>query len=815
MNDLRLAFRALRKQPGFTAVAVLTLAFGIGVNVSLFGLISAFFLQPLPVKDSDRLVLVMQRSDVINLPYGHSYPDYLEYRRESKTIPDLVAYTPLPAHISARGQTPERTWIEVISPNYFALAAVSPVFGEFPRTADEAKGAPPSVVLSYRYWQQRFGANPNLVGQPITLNGRSFIVGAIAPPHFAGLSWAMAVSAWVPSGSIGALMNGGDEFRENRGAHAFRLIGRLAPGKTVAEARAEIDTIAHRLAAMYPAEHRNARIELIPENRARPDPAISGFLPIFAGVFIALVAFVLLIACANVANLMMSRALQRQRDLAIRAALGASRLRLVRLQVVESVALAIVAGGLGVLLAGWAGDALSSFVPAGDIPMNDDRPWDWRVYAFTVLASIAAGVLTGLWPARAATRFDLVESLKEGGSTIGSRRHVFRNMLVVGQVMMSVVVLAGAGLFVHSLQRLQHTALGFNPDGLVMASIDPGLQQYTETRGHQLVEEALRRAERLPSVTVATAVSHVPFDYGMQLSDVSIEGEIPGTKDNAVSAAYDTVGPHFFETFEAAIVRGRAFDATDTRTSRQVAVINETLAAKLWPRQDPIGKRLRRGRSGDDWLEVVGLARDGKYVMLAEQPRAYLYLPFAQNYQTPITIVVRSTSNAAALGPPLRRLVGELDPDLPVFNVRTMEDHLRTSVLALLPFRMGATMAAVQGGIGMLLAIMGLYAVVSYAVARRTREIGVRMALGAAQTDVLRLVVREGMWLSLAGLVIGLLIALGLGLVLSKVLYGVPSADVGVLAGVAALLLAVAALACYMPARRATRIDPLTALRTE
>ena len=815
MNDLRLGFRTLRRQPGFTAVAVLTLAFGIGVNTSLFGLISAFFLQPLPVKDSNRLVLVMQRSDIINMPYGHSYPDYLDYRRESKTLSELVAYTPMPVHISARGQAPERTWVEVISPNYFALAAVSPAFGEFPRAADENKGAPATVVLSHQYWQRRFGANPNIVGQPITLNGRAFTVSAIAPSHFTGLAWAMAVSAWVPSGSLGRLMTDGDGFRDSRGTPAFRLMGRLAPDATFAQARAEIDTIAHRLATAYPAEHKGARIQLMPENRARPDPAISGFLPIFAGVFMALVGLVLLIACANVANLMMSRALQRQRDLAIRGALGASRWRLVRLQVVESVLLAAAGGAVGLLLSLWAGDALTRFIPAGDIPTNQDHPWDWRVYAFTVLASVAAGVATGIWPARAATRFDLVESLKDGGNTVGSRRHIFRNLLVVGQVTMSVVVLAGAGLFLHSLQRLQGTALGFNPRGLVMASIDLGLQQYDERRGQQFLEEAIRRAETLPAVSSATVVSHVPFDYGMLLTDVSIDEEIPGAKDNALSVAYDNVGPHFFQTVETAIVRGRGFDTTDTRASRHVAVVNETLAAKLWPRQDPVGRRLRLGRTGNDWLEVVGVARDGRYVMLAEQPRPYVYLPFAQRYQSPATIVVRSTSDPAALAEPLRRLVSELDPDLPIFNVRTMDAHLKTSVLALLPFRMGTTMAAVQGAIGALLAVMGLYAVVSYAVARRTREIGVRLALGAAYTDVMRLVVREGMWLSIVGLGVGLILALGLGLVLSKVLYGVPSADAAVLGAVSLLLLIVAAAACYVPARRATRIDPLTALRQE
>ena len=815
MGDLRVPFRALRKQPGFTTVAVLTLAFGIGVNTSLFAIINAYYLQPLPVAGADRLVLVMQRSDVINMPYGQSYPDYLDYRRESKTFSDLTAYMPMAVHVSAPGHQPERTWIEVIAPNYFTLAGVAPAFGAFPDAGDEKKGSPAAVVLSYRYWERRFGGNPNIVGQPITLNGRTFTVSGIAPASFAGLAWAMAVSGWVPSGSMGVLMDGGDGFRDNRGAPAFRVMGRLATGKSLPEARAEIDTIARRLAAAYPAEHKGARIDLIAENRARPDPAISGFLPIFAGVFMALVAFVLLIACANVANLMMSRALQRQRDLAIRAALGASRLRLVRLQVVESLLLAVVAGALGLLLAQWVGAALVSFIPSSDIPMNEDHPWDWRVYAFTAVASLVVGIVTGIWPARTATRFDLVESLKEGGNTIGDRRHLFRNLLVVGQVTMSVVVLAGAGLFLHSLQRLQHAALGFDPQGLAMASIDLGLQQYSETRGQQFIEDALRRAETLPGVTSATVLSHVPFDYGMLISDISIDGEIPGTRDNAISTGYNVVGPRFFETFNADVVRGRPFDDRDTSQSHRVTIINETLAAKLWPRHDPIGRRLRLGRSGDDWLEVVGVARDGKYLMLAEQPRPYVYLPLAQHYQAPVTIVAKTASDPAGLAQPLQRIVNGLDPDLPVFNTRTMEAHLRTSIFGLLPFRIGATMAAVQGGIGMLLAIMGLYAVVSYAVARRTREIGVRMALGAAHNDVMRLVIREGMWLSLIGLVLGLTIALGLGLVLSKVLYGVPSADVSVMTSVSSLLLIVAAIACYVPARRATRIDPLTALRTD
>jgi predicted permease len=385
-------------------------------------------------------------------------------------------------------------------------------------------------------------------------------------------------------------------------------------------------------------------------------------------------------------------------------------------------------------------------------------------------------------------------------------------LLVIGQVTMSFAVLAGAGLFLHSLQRLQDVGMGFKPSGLMMMSVDLGLQQYSTDHGQQFIEELLTRTEALPGVTSATVTSHVPFDYGMQFADVSIGRDIPGATDGYFSTAFTVVGPRFFETAEATLTRGRGLDRSDTDRTQRVAVVNETMARTLWPGEEAIGRRLRVGRNGE-WIEVVGIARDGKYVMLTEAPRAYLYLPLSQHYQSPITLIARSVSDPTGLAKPLQRLLNEMDPDLPVFNVRTMESHIRDSVFALMPLRMGATMAGVQGLVGLLLAVLGLYAVVSYAVARRTREIGVRMALGAARSDVVRLVVREGMWLSLTGVGIGLVLALGLGLVLSKVLYGVAPADPGVLGTIALLLLVVSAVACYLPARRATRVDPMTALR--
>jgi predicted permease len=526
-----------------------------------------------------------------------------------------------------------------------------------------------------------------------------------------------------------------------------------------------------------------------------------------------MVALVLFIACANVANLMLSRAIARRKDLVIRSALGAGRLRLIRLQVVESLVLAGMAGVLGIVLARVAGPVLAGFAPAGDVPVNTEHGWDWRIYAFTVVVSALAGIAAGLWPALEASRFHLTEALKEGGGAgTGGARHPVLNLLVVGQVMLSVVVLACAGLFGQSLRRMQGMALGFRADDVLMMSLDLGRQRYPDARGRQFLDSLLERAAALPGVRGATLTQHVPFDYGMQITEVSTGGDLPGSKDGYVSSAFTIVGPDFFQTMGTALTRGRVLDRRDDAGSRRVAVVNATMARTFWPGRDPVGQRFRFGRGGD-WIEVVGVAEDGKYVMMAEAPRTYFYLPLAQNYRAPITLMLRTAGDPGGLARPVQELIRQMDPDLPVFNVRTMDRHIRESIFALMPLRLAATMAAFEGVLGLLLATMGLYAVVAYAARRRVHEIGVRIAIGARPADVVRLVVGKGMRLAVTGLVLGLLVAVGVGFALSHALYGLDRVAASVLVPVAVLLLAVAALACYVPARRATRVDPVTALR--
>ncbi len=816
-QDLRYGARMLMKSRGFTTAAVFTLALGISANITIFSIVSEYFFKPLPVKDPEQLVLVLQKNAVWNKPHGHSWLDFRDYRERLEVFSDMLAVAMGPAHLSVAGHQPDREWIEMVSGNYFSMLGVEPKLGRlFRREEGEKPGADPIVVLSHDYWQRKFGGDPSAIGKTININGHPFTIVGVAPETFGSAQWKLAPRAFVPASMLGQTRPDGEELLQARGAEIFKVMARLKSGVTVAQASAAVEIAGKQLARDYPDEHKEAKVFVAREQYCRPEPVAAEFMPLVASVFMAMVGLVLLIACANVANLMFSRAVVRQKEMGIRTAIGANRGRLIRQLLAESVLLACLAGVAGSLLANWSAYLLG-FMPtgAGDMPIRADKDsWDWRVFAFTFVMSVLAGVVTGLAPALRATRFDLQTTLKEGGGALlASSRHFFRSALVISQVTISVVVLIAGGLFVRSLQQVAASQLGFRSDHLLLASLDLGLQGYDDARQKQFHQQLLDRLKALPGVRSASLARIVPLSYDFEIALVASE-EKAGDKDSFTTVHANYVTPEYLTTMGVSVLKGRDFSQFDSETSTKVAIINATMAERLWPGQDALGRRFKVGAESD-FRQVVGVARNAKYVMLGEEPRPFFYEPLAQHHVSPVTLHLWTDGDPAALTPAVRDVLRQMDADLPIYNVRTMEEHLNDSAFAIMPLRYGAALAGAQGLLGLLLAAMGLYGVVSYVVSQRTREIGVRVALGARSFDILRLVVRDGLRLTLIGLAIGLLISLGFTAILTKVLYGLMPAATPVFAAVVVLLAGVAMLACYLPARRATKVDPMVALRCD
>jgi predicted permease len=819
-QDLRYGARILLKNRGFTAAAVFTLALGISANITIFSIISDFFFKPLPVKDPDQLALVLQKSAMWKMPHGHSWLDFRDYRERLDVFSDMLAVTMGPAHLSVEGRPPEREWIEIVSGNYFSTLGVEPRIGRlFRREEGEKPGADPIIALSYAYWQSKFGGDPKVIGRTINLNGHPFTVVGVTPETFGSAQWSMAPKAFVPASMLGQTRPDGEKLLQDRDAPIFKVMARLKPGVTISQAGAAVEIAARQLAREFPEEHKEAKVFVAWERHCRPEPTFVEFMPLAGSVFMFMVGLVLLIACANVANLMFSRAIARQREMAVRTAIGANRGRLIRQLLAESVLLAGLAGLIGAFLAHWSGYLLSLMpMGAGDIPVRIDRNYDWRVLAFTVLTSILAGVVTGLAPAMRATRVDLQAMLKEGGGALSaSSRHLFRSGLVISQVAVCVVVLIAGGLFVRTMQRVARADLGLRTDQLLLASLDLDLQGYDQARQKQFHQRLLDRLKGLPGVRSASLAAYVPFSYDFGIAQIASE-EKAGDKNNFATAHNNYISPDYLTTIGVSLLSGRAFTPLDNETAPKVAIINAFMAERLWPGpnalQDALGKRFKWGTDGDYW-QVVGVTRNAKYVMIGEEPRLFFYTPLAQQHRSPVTLSLWADVAPSTLAPAVRETLRQMDANLPIYNVRTMEEHLNDSAFAMMPLRYGAVLAGVQGLLGLLLAAMGIYGVVSYVVSQRTREIGVRMALGARRADILMIVVRDGLRLTLIGLAIGLLVAWGFNAILSKILYGLAPAAAPVFAAVVILISGVALLACYLPARRAAKVDPMHALRCE
>ena len=814
VQDLRHGVRIMRRNPGFVLVAVIVLGLGIGANAAIFGMVNALLLRPLPVVEPGRLVALR--------PVGtgnheendkFSYADLADLRGgAAEVLAGLLGRRFVHAAIGDEGAA-DVVWGELVTGDYFSVLGVQPLLGRgFLPDEDRTPGEKPVVVLGHHFWQDRFHADPAILGRTIRLNGHAFTVVGVAPPIFTGTQFALGMDFWVPLMMHAVVEPESAGMLENRAWHSLRVIGRLAPGATLAGARRAAATVADRLARDHPETNAGRSATVVPEFDGRNPPQVTAGLKLGAALGLAVAALVLLIACANVANLLLARAAARRREVGVRLSLGAPRRRLVRQLLTEGVLLAAAGGAFGILLATWSSDLLARFRPPIPFRLALDYTPDGRVLLFTAVVSILTVFVFALAPALQASRGDLVRLLHDRPAGRG-RRPRLGPALVVGQVALSFAILAAAGLFLRSLANATRIDPGFEPRGLALASFDLQLLGYDETRGRAFSEELLRRVRALPGVGDAAIVDNIPLDTNWNtVGPVLAEGQPLPEEGKGLRAEVAIASPGLFRTFGVVLARGRDFSERDTADATAVIVINETLTARLWPGEEAIGKRLRFGGADAPLREVIGVARDMKSRTLGEAPIPFLYLPLGQTYRSELTLLVRGERGTAGLLEAMRREVAGLDAGLPVYGLRTMEEHMG---YALWWTRMGATLAAVFGGLALLLATVGLGGLMAYTVRQRTREIGVRVALGARPADVQRLVLGRGLGLTLGGLGAGLVTALLVGQVMRSALYGVSAIEPAVLVAVSLLLGAAALLASWLPARRALRIEPMLALRSE
>ncbi|HTG16922.1 MAG TPA: ABC transporter permease, partial [Blastocatellia bacterium] len=753
-QDLRYGLRMLRKSPGFTLVAVLSLTLGIGANTAIFSLINTALLRPLPIAKPEQLVALNNAGSNHTFP-TFSYPNYKDFRDRNAVFSDLIGYRFTPISLSHDGIN-ERLWGYEVTGNYFAALGVNAVRGRLISSDDDAApGASPVAVVSYKGWQQRFGGEPGIIGRDVIVNGRSYTIIGVAPQGFYGTEIIAAPDMWFPV-AMQAQLEIGSKWLDDREIENLFVQGRLKSGVTVAQAQTALNDIALQLEREHPVENEDERVALSPPGLI--GNAFRGPVLGFAGLLMVVVGLVLLLACTNLANLLLARAADRRREIAVRLALGASRARLVRQLLTESLLLACGGGALGLLLAFKLVGLAVAFKPPIDVPLTIDLHMDYSVFIFACLISLATGVLFGLLPAWQATKTDLVPALKDEFSFGGYRRSWLKNSLIVFQVALSLVLLIGGGLMLRALQQAQSIDLGFTPQHAGEVSFDLRLQGYDEARGREFQKRLLDRVRALPGVQSAGIADLAPVDLHFSRDRVFIEGQPLERLTNAPVAMVNRASPGYFQAMDTRIVQGRDFTEHDDEKASRVAIVNETFARRFWPGEDAIGKRFSQGGPESPKREVIGVVQDGKYRGLNEDPKPFFSRPMWQTYSGSTTLIVRGAADPQALVALVRDEVQQLDPHLPLAS-RTLVERMN---LPLLPARIAASVLGVFGLVALALAAIGIYGVMSYAVAKRTHEIGIRMALGAQRADVLKLVIGQGLTLTLIGMTIGSLAALAL-----------------------------------------------------
>ena len=806
LRDSLYGIRLLLKKPGFAAVVVLTLALGIGANTAIFSVIDALLLSSLPYSESDRLVLFSTTTKAAQSTNNFSsFPDIEDWRASSSSFEEIASFKSAGFTMTGEGDA-ERVEAAQVSSGFFPILRVNPVRGRAFLPADDAPGSERVALVSHSFWQNRFGSDPGLIGRALTLNGNSYTVIGIMPADFNFPVHMDKAELWVSTAYEGSNLR-------SRGAQVTSAIARLKPGVTLAQAQAEMDGVMRGLEEKYPQTNTD-RVVLVTGLQDQMVSKVRFALWLLFGA----VGFVMLIACANVANLLLVRASSRQKEFAVRLALGASRARIIRQLLTESLALALLGGGMGLLLAVWGLDLLVALSPS-DLPRLDAIAIDGRVLGFTLAASILTGIIFGLAPALKFSRPDLNEGLKEGGrTTSGAGRNRLRGILVIAEVALSVVLLICAGLLVKSFLRLQQVDPGFNAERLLTLRISTARARYP--KGEQrvtFIEQVLNRVGGLPGVQSVAFVTPAPFTNNNINSDFVIEGRPAPPLGQGPGADVRAVTPGYFETMGIRLIRGRKFADDDRKGRVGVAIINEEAARRFWPDEDPLGQRLSSiGVGVDDdepeqW-EIVGIAGNVRHVSLDKGPRPEVYVPHRQQAWGWGHLVVRTATDPMSFAPAVRSEILAVDKDQPVYNVRPMDQMIASSFASQ---RFYMLLLGIFAAVGLVLALIGIYSVISYSVTESTREIGIRMALGAQRRDVLGMVLRNGMLMALCGIGLGLGLAWVVTRLMSSLLFDVSTTDPLIFLSISLVLLAMALLACYLPARKATTVDPMVALRYE
>jgi putative ABC transport system permease protein len=804
LQDLGYGARMLLAKPGFTIITILTLALGIGANTAIFTVVEAALLRGLPYNQPDRLFHLWETTPQKEYPQREfSYPDYQDYLA-NQVFEGVAAYTGGGGSVLTGRGEPERIFAPSVSANFFSLLGVAPIIGRTFSEGDDKPGASRVVVLSYGFWQRMFARDSGVVGQTLTINGTPQTVIGVMPPSF---TFAMR------PGDLWMAYQPSEVQLTRRFLHGTNLIARLKSGVSIEQAQSEMSSIALRIAAVHSDSHVGTGARLVPLH----EQIVGTVKPILFALLLAS-AFVLLIGCANVANLLLARSLGRQKEIAIRAALGARNSRIVRQLLTESLLMSLIGGLAGLLFAIWGVDALISLVPEAQLttmPFLRNARVNASALAFTFGLSLLTGIVFGLAPALAASKLDLHNTLKEGGrSGSGLERHRVRRLLVVAEIALAVVLLAGAGLMMKSLWRLMQVNIGFDPHNVLSMTVAlPGSKYQEQSRIASFQDQLTARVSSLPGVAGAGLIDRLPLLSG-NTTRFFLDGEAPPPPGEEIEANFRQAGKSYFQTLGIPLIRGRFFDERDVSTSPGVVIMNKSLAERLLPGQDPVGRRIRFRSVGSQPIEIVGVAGDVKVTGLDDAIKPVLYFPLTQGQSLTASLVVRTTGDPADLIGAVRNTSRALEPELGIFNVRTIDEMIADSPAAFFR-RLPAWLIGIFAVVALLLASIGISGVISYSVSQQTREIGVRLALGARPKEILGMVVRKGMTLAVSGAGIGLLGAFALTRFMEGLLFGVSATDPIVFIAIAILLVLVALLACYIPALRASRVDPMIALRYE